>query len=408
MDNASGLPVSLADIEAAAERLKGEIVATPTTPAAALLPLVGTSLHLKLETLQRTGSFKERGALNTLKSLSPTEAKRGVIAASAGNHAQGLAYHGTRLGIPVTIVMPAQTPFVKVEKTEGYGAKIVLEGEDFMAAEAEASRLSQESGATLVHPYDDARVIAGQGTIGLEMLAAQPALDTVIVPIGGGGLIGGIATAIKNLRPDIRVVGVQVESFAGMKSVIEGRAAPTGGTTLAEGIAVKSPGHLTRQLVAAYVDEIVTVTEPLIERAIQTLAERQNLVAEGAGASGLAAILADNARWKGRQIGMVVTGGNVDARVLSSILMRGLVRDGRLIRIRAELGDRPGTLALFTQVVAAASGNIVEVVHQRMFLDVSVKNTEIDVVIETRSRSHVAELIAKLIASGFPTRLLDA
>jgi threonine dehydratase len=408
MDSAGGLPVSLADIQAASERLKGDIVATPTTLAVAISDLVGSSLYLKLETLQRTGSFKERGALNTLKSLTTAEAERGVIAASAGNHAQGLAYHGTRLGIPVTIVMPAQTPFVKVEKTEGYGAKIVLEGEDFTAAEAVAARLAEERGLTLVHPYDDARVIAGQGTIGLEMLGAQPTLDTVIVPIGGGGLIGGIAAAIKSLRPEIRVIGVQVESFAGMKSVIEGRPAPTGGTTLAEGIAVKSPGRLTRQLVAAYVDEIVTVNEPLIERAIQTLAERQNLIAEGAGAASLAAILADTARWKGRQIGLVICGGNIDARVLSSILMRGLVRDGRLVRIRAELGDRPGTLALFTQVVANASGNIVEVVHQRMFLDVSVKNTEIDVVIETRSRSHVAELIAKLIANGFPTRLLDA
>lgn len=403
----ANLPVSFEDIEAAAARLTGTLIRTPTAPAAALSDIFGTPVSLKLETLQRTGSFKERGALNTLKSLTAEEARHGVIAASAGNHAQGLAYHATRLGIPATIVMPAATPFVKVEKTERFGARVVLEGEDFTAAEAIAARMARESGFTLVHPYDDPRVIAGQGTIGLEMLEDRPEIDTLVIPIGGGGLIGGIALAAKTLRPSIRIIGVQVESFAAMQAVLNDRPLPVGGVTLAEGIAVKSPGLLTRRLASACVDDIVTVSESLIEEAIQTLAERQNLIAEGAGAAGLAALLAQPGRWRGHNIGLVLCGGNIDARVLSSILMRGLVRDGRLVRLRSELGDRPGTLALFTQIVGAASGNIVEVIHQRMFLDVSVKNTEIDVVVETRSRAHVAELISRLTEGGFPTRLLE-
>ncbi len=380
---------------------------TPTTPALALGARLDLSLFLKLETLQRTGSFKERGALNKLLCLTEDQRKAGVIAASAGNHAQGVAYHGQRLGIPVTIVMPAETPFVKVERTERYGARVVLEGADFSASEQVAARLAGETGATLVHPYDDAEVIAGQGTIGLEMLQDCGDLDVLIVPIGGGGMIGGIATAAKALNPALTVIGVQTKAYPAMKQVLAGTPILAGGTTLAEGIAVKSPGKLTRRLVDAFVDDIVIVREAAIEQGIQMLAETQNLVAEGAGAAGIAALLTEGQRWRGKRIGTVLCGGNIDARVLSSILLRGLVRDGRLIRVRSELGDQPGTLARYATIIGKAGGNIVEVTHQRMVLEVSVKNTEIDTVIETRNQTHVAELLKQLNDAGFPTRLLD-
>lgn len=393
-------------ITAAADRLRGAILHTPTVDAQALSAKLGLSIALKLETLQRTGSFKERGALNRLRSLTTAEQQAGVIAASAGNHAQGLAYHGQRLGIPVTICMPAHTPFVKVAKTARYGATIVLIGKDFSESEAASHRLAKERGLTLVHPYDDLGVMAGQGTIGLEMLNDRPDLETLVVPIGGGGLLAGIACAAKHMKPSIRLIGVQVQGFDAMRRQLRHEPQPAGGMTLAEGIAVKTPGFLTRAVIADLVDDIITVEEEQIEQAVQTVAETQNLIAEGAGAAGVAALLADPARFAGQKIGTLLCGGNIDARLLSSILMRGLVRDGRLVRIRSELGDLPGTLARYADVIGRAGGNIVEVHHQRMFLDVPIKQTEIDTTMETRGADHVRDILEALNDAGFPSRLL--
>lgn len=406
--------IDLDAIRAAAARLDGHVLRTPLVEARALAPVfdprsgagLGIDLHLKLETLQMTGSFKERGALNKLLTLEPGQARRGVVAASAGNHAQGLAHHATRLGIPVTIVMPEATPFVKVERTRQLGATVRLAGADYSAAEAVAAELAAQ-GSTLVHPYDDAAVIAGQGTIGLELLEDDPALDTLLVPIGGGGLIAGIATAAKAIKPSIRIVGIQVASYAAMAAVIAGRPIACGGATLAEGIAVKTPGLLTRGIVAELVDEIRVVEEAEIEAAIQLLAERQHVVAEGAGAAGIAALLRDGWRDGLGRTAAIICGGNVDGRILASILMRGLVRSGRMIRIRSEISDLPGSLARFTEIIGRAGGNIVEILHQRLFLNIPVKNTEVDVVLETRSEGHAAEILAALREGGFPARQLQ-
>lgn len=393
-------------ISAAADRLRGAVLHTPTVDALALSAKLGLKVALKLETLQRTGSFKERGALNRLSLLTEAERQVGVIAASAGNHAQGLAYHGQRLGIPVTICMPAHTPFVKVAKTARYGANIVLIGADFSESEAAAHRLAKERGLTLVHPYDDLGVMAGQGTIGLEMLTDRPDLDTLVVPIGGGGLLAGIACAVKHLNPNCRLIGVQVEGFDAMRRVLAHEPPPLGGMTLAEGIAVKTPGQLTRAVINDLVDEIVTVDEDRIEQAVQIVAETQNLIAEGAGAAGVAALLTEPQHFVGKNVGTLLCGGNIDARLLSSILMRGLVRDGRLVRIRSELGDLPGTLARYSDVIGKAGGNIVEVHHQRMFLDVPIKQTEIDTMMEARGADHVRDILEALNEAGFPSRLL--
>ncbi len=393
-------------ITTAADRLRGAILHTPTINALALSARLDLSIALKLETLQQTGSFKERGALNRLRSLTEAEQAAGVIAASAGNHAQGLAYHGQRLGIPVTICMPAHTPFVKVAKTARFGATIVLIGKDFSESEAASHRLAKERGLTLVHPYDDLGVMAGQGTIGLEMLTDRPDIETLVVPIGGGGLLAGIACAAKHLKPSIRLIGVQVQGFDAMRRQLRHEPQPAGGMTLAEGIAVKTPGFLTRAVIADLVEDIITVEEDQIEQAVQTIAETQNLIAEGAGAAGVAALLADPARFAGQTVGTLLCGGNIDARLLSSILMRGLVRDGRLVRIRSELGDLPGTLARYSDVIGRAGGNIVEVHHQRMFLDVPIKQTEIDTTMETRGADHVRDILEALNDAGFPSRLL--
>jgi len=302
--------------------------------------------------------------------------------------------------------MPAHTPFVKVAKTARYGANIVLIGKDFSESEAASHRLATERGLTLVHPYDDLGVMAGQGTIGLELLTDRPDLDTLVIPIGGGGLLAGIACAAKHLKPTIRLVGVQVQGFDAMRRQLQHEPQPAGGMTLAEGIAVKTPGFLTRAVIADLVDEIITVEEERIEQAVQTVAETQNLIAEGAGAAGIAALLASPESFTGQKIGTLLCGGNIDARLLSSILMRGLVRDGRLVRIRSELGDLPGTLSRYSDVIGKAGGNIVEVHHQRMFLDVPIKQTEIDTMMETRGADHVRDILEALNEAGFPSRLL--
>jgi threonine dehydratase len=398
----------LAAVRGAAERIAGAVLRTPTTAAPALGAALGLDVALKLEILQRTGSFKERGALNKLLDLSRAQAKTGVIAASAGNHAQGLAYHAQRLGVPTTIVMPEATPFVKVERTAAFGARVLLTGADFSATEQAAAARAAAERLTVVHPYDDPAVIAGQGTIALEMLADMPALDTLVVPIGGGGLIAGIALAAKALKPAIRVIGVEVDSYPAMAAARAGTTPRFGGATLAEGIAVRRPGRLTLPLVERYVDDILLVSESRIEEAIELLVDSQNLVVEGAGAAGVAALIDQPARFGGRRVGTVLCGGNIDRRVLASILMRGMARDGRLIRLRAEIGDTPGMLARLTRVIGDCAGNIVEITHQRLLLDVPVKSAEVDVIVETRGRAHIEEILAGLARAGIAARLLGA
>lgn len=406
----SELPVTPLDIARAAAAIAGAIGKTPLVPAPMLSEAAGCEVWLKLETQHPTGSFKERGALNKLLALNANERGAGVVAMSAGNHAQGVAYHARRLGIPATIVMPEGTPFTKIDRTERLGATVVLQGESLVAARQAADALARDQGLVPVHPYDDPAVIAGQGTIALEMLADEPALDALIVPIGGGGLISGIAVAAKAAKPAIGIIGVQSALYPAMAEVLAGRApdTTTAGATLAEGIAVKEPGTITRQIVAALVGDIRLVEDAQIEAAIEHLVDREKVVAEGAGAAGVAALLADPGRLRGRRVGIVVTGGNIDARLLASVLMRGLVREGCLVRLRSELPDVPGALARLSAVIGGRGGNIVEVHHQRLFQDASVKRAELDVVIETQSRRHVAAIVAALIAAGFPTELLSA
>ncbi|HEV8032128.1 MAG TPA: threonine ammonia-lyase [Stellaceae bacterium] len=403
------LSVTIDDVRRAEAAIAGAVSPTPTIRAAALSDLTGCEVFLKLETLHPTGSFKERGALNKLLTLDDGQRRAGVIAMSAGNHAQGVAYHARRLGIPATIVMPAATPFTKIDRTEALGAKVVLRGEGLVDARQAADALARERGLVLVHPYDDPAVIAGQGTIALEMLAQCPELDALLVPVGGGGLISGIAVAAKTLSPEIEIIGVQSALYPSMYRVLRGidPGLPTEGTTLAEGIAVKEPGALTRRIVAALVGAVRLVTERQLESAVELLIERQRLIVEGAGAAGVAALLAEPERFQGRRVGIVLTGGNIDARLLASLLMRGLVRSGRLVRLRAELPDIPGVLSRVSGVIGGLGGNIVEVHHQRLFHDTSVKRAELDVVVETQNRRHVDTIIDALVAAGFPTRLLS-
>jgi threonine dehydratase len=404
------LPVDIRAVREAAGAIAGAIAHSPVIAAPALSEITGAAIHLKLETLHRTGSFKERGALNKLLKLDAREQSAGVVAMSAGNHAQGVAYHARRLGIPATIVMPEGTPFIKIDRTEAFGAKVLLKGDSLSAAREAADALARDRGLVLVHPYDDRAVIAGQGTIALELLADQPELDTLVVPIGGGGLISGIAVAAKAINPQIEIIGVQSTLYPSMYRLMRGEnpGSPAAAATLAEGIAVKEPGRLTRRIVKALVSEIRLVDEVMLEGAVETLLERQKLVVEGAGAAGLAAVLAAPERFRGRRVGIVICGGNIDARLLASILMRGLVREGRLVRLRAELPDVPGALSRLSGVIGKHAGNIVEVHHQRLFHDTSVKRAELDVVVETQNRRHVEVLIAALVAAGFPTQLLSA
>ena len=403
------LPVNLEAVRHAAASIAGAICRTPVVAAPALSELAGSEIYLKLETLHRTGSFKERGALAKLLTLDAGERRAGVVAMSAGNHAQGLAYHALRLGIPATIVMPEGTPFIKIDRTEAYGARVVLKGDSLSAARQAADALARDRGLVLVHPYDDPMVIAGQGTIALEFLADQPDLDTLVVPIGGGGLISGIAVAATALNPKIEIIGVQSTLYPSMYRLMRGEdpGSPAAAATLAEGIAVKEPGRLTRHIVKALVSDILLVDDVSIEAAVETLLERQKLVVEGAGAAGAAAVLAASERFHGRRVGIVICGGNIDARLLASILMRGLVREGRLVRLRCELPDMPGALSRVSGIIGQHAGNIVEVHHQRLFHDASVKRAELDVVVETQNRRHVELLIAALIEAGFPTQLLS-
>ena len=395
--------ISLADVVAARERLRGSIYYSPCPHSQMLSALTGQQIYLKLENLQMTGSFKERGALNRIAMLTPEQAARGVVAASAGNHAQGVAYHATKRGIRALIVMPLATPLVKVTATRGFGAEVVLHGANYDEACVEATRLCEAEGMTFIHPFDDPIVMAGQGTIGLELLEQVPQLGAVVVPIGGGGLIGGIACAIKESRPDIRVVGVQTSRLPSMAVAVEQHRPVTlePATTIADGIAVRRAGDVTFPVVDEYVDEIVTVDEDEIASAILVLLEREKTLAEGAGATALAALLQKKTSLQGAHTAVLVSGGNIDVTLLSRIIERGLVQDGRLIRLRIHLLDKPGALADLTRLIASYRANIVDTLHNRAYYGVNLGDTVIDITMETRGREQVEELLAALTAEGY-------
>jgi threonine dehydratase len=393
-------PVTLDDIERARDRLRGAVVETDCDFSRTLSDILGCRIWLKFENLQFTASFKERGALNRLLALPAEERKRGVIAMSAGNHAQGVAYHATRLGIPSTIVMPVNTPTVKVVNTRRHGAEVVLHGETVEDAAAFARKYGEERGLTFIHPYDDPLVVAGQGTTALEMLGAAPELDTLVVPIGGGGLISGMAIAAKALRPDLRVFGVQADLYPSMYNAIKGQSLAMRGDTLAEGIAVKAPGRLTVPVVRQLVDDILLVSEPQIEHALSLLINIEKTVVEGAAAAGLAAVCTRRDLFRDRTVGIVLTGGNIDTRLLASVLTRELAREGRLSQLIIDLADRPGQLAKVANILGDAGANILEVYHQRVFSDLPAKGTLLELVIETRDRAHLEETVAVLKAAG--------
>jgi len=394
------LVVSLANIRDAAKRIAGAVERTPCLHSRTLSQLTGAEVFLKFENLQFTASFKERGALNKLLLLSEAERGRGVIAMSAGNHAQGVAYHAARLGMRSVIVMPKGTPNTKVKNTRVHGAEVVLEGDSLAEAARQAQARAAAEGLTFIHPYDDPAIIAGQGTVALEMLEDVPDLEMLVVPIGGGGLISGIATAAKALRSDIRVFGVESKSYRAMHQRLHGQPVEVGGDTIAEGLAVRDVGKLTLEIVRRLVEEVLIVEEAMIERAVVALIEIEKTVAEGAGAAGLAALLEHPAAFRGRRVGIPLCGGNIDTRVLAAVLMRGLVRDGRLVRLRVTMPDVSGSLAKVATLIGAAGGNIVEVQHQRLFGTASVKSPEVEFLIETRDRAHSEAIVAALRVKG--------
>ncbi|MFY3151272.1 threonine ammonia-lyase [Achromobacter xylosoxidans] len=397
--------IDIASIQTARENLRGQVLKTPFTLSRTLSDIFGAEIWLKFENLQFTASFKERGALNRMLTLSEDERRAGVIAVSAGNHAQGVAYHAQRMGVPAVIVMPRFTPTVKVANTRRFGAEVVLAGDTFDDAKAHGYELAKQRRLIMIHPYDDEAVIAGQGTVALEMLEDQPQLDMLVIAIGGGGLISGIATAAKALKPGIEIIGVQTERFPAMYAAVKGVSMPQGQYTIAEGIAVKSPGGLTQPIVSRLVDDIELVSEADIEHAIVVLLEIEKTVVEGAGAAGLAALLraqeAGSERFKGKRIGLVLTGGNIDPLMLGELIERGMVRAGRLARIRVDLRDLPGALAHATKLIADAQANITEVHHQRAFTSLPVRNVEVDFVLQTRGPEHIQEVIDILNAAGF-------
>ena len=395
------LPIGLADVEAAAARIAGAVVRTPTMLSRTLSEATGATVYVKFENLQHTGAYKERGALNKLLLMDEKTRARGVIAASAGNHSQAVAYHAARLGVPSTIVMPASTPTIKITQTESHGAEVILFGELFDDAYAEALRLSNERDLTFVHPFDDFDVMAGQGTVALELLADAPDVDLLVVPIGGGGLISGMGTAAKGLKPDIELIGVQAELYPSMYAKFARQSLPCAGDTIAEGIAVKAPGMMTAGIINQLVDEILLVPERDIERAIVLYVEAEKTVAEGAGATGLAALLAYPDRFRGRTIGLVLTGGNIDTHLLANVLLRDLARSGRMTRLRIQLQDRPGALAAVMKLFDEHKVNIVEVYHQRVFTSLPAKDAAIDVECEARDVAQLDRLADALHEEGF-------
>ncbi len=395
------LAVTYDDVLRAADAIRGAVIPTRFEPSRTLSTLLNAEIWLKFENLQFTASYKERGALNKLLTLTAAERANGVIAMSAGNHAQGVAYHAHRLGIPATIVMPAGTPTIKVENTRSHGAHVILEGHMLEEAYAFAVAYGAERGMTFVHPYDDPAVIAGQGTVAVEMLGHAPDLDVLIVPIGGGGLISGMAIAAKAINPKIKVIGVEAQLYPSMLNAVKKSSLPVGGDTLAEGIAVTAPGSLTRQIIETLVDDILLVSEADLERAVSLLITIEKTVVEGAGAAGLAALIGANRLYKGRKIGLVLCGGNIDTRLLASVLTRELARDGRLSRLAIDIPDRPGQLAKVSGIIGQAGANVVEVYHQRVFTDVPAKGTELHLVIETRDRLHLDQVVSNLKAGGY-------
>ncbi|WP_106638722.1 threonine ammonia-lyase [Allosphingosinicella vermicomposti] len=402
--NRQDFPVSIADVEAAAERIAGAVVRTPTLLSKTLSEVTGATVYVKFENLQFTAAYKERGALNKLLTMGETQ---GVIAASAGNHAQGLAYHAKRLGIPATIVMPKSTPTVKVMQTEGHGATVVLHGELFDEAYAHALQLAEERGLTFVHPFDDPAIIAGQGTVALEMLTDAPDIDTLVVQVGGGGLIAGMGVVAKTMRPDIEVVGVQAELYPSMYASMRNEELPSGGDTIAEGIAVKKPGALTSTIIREVVDDMLIVPERDIETAVSLLVQIEKTVAEGAGATGLAALLTHEERFAGKTVGLILSGGNIDPRLLATVLLRDLARQGRLARLRIELQDRPGALFSVIRIFEQHQINIVEVYHQRIFTPLPAKDTFIDIECEARDAAQMAKLGEALKDAGFNVHPVD-
>ncbi|MFD1711462.1 threonine ammonia-lyase [Ottowia sp. GY511] len=398
--------LQLADIESAAERLQGQVLNTPCVESRTLSQMTGAQVFLKFENLQFTASFKERGALNKLVQLTPEERARGVIAMSAGNHAQGVAFHAQRLGIRAVIVMPRFTPGVKVARTRGFGAEVVLHGDTLDAASTHARELAAAQGLSFVHPFDDEAVMAGQGTLALEMLAQQPTLDALVVPIGGGGLISGVATAAKALKPGIRVVGVQTLRFPGAVNAVTGSQHPRGDSTIAEGIAVSAPGALCLPVIRERVDDLLLVDEGDVEHAIVALLEIEKTLAEGAGATALAALLRHPEGFAGQRVGLVLSGGNIDPMLLAAIIGRGMVRSGRLARVVVSSRDVPGSLARITALVAEGGANVQEIHHQRAFTLLAAQHVEVELVLQTRDADHVQELLAQLNAQGLQARLL--
>jgi threonine dehydratase len=395
--------VTLESVQSALSRIRESIRLTPLTHSESLSQSAGNQVFLKLDNLQRTGAFKERGALNRILSLSAEERQRGVVAASAGNHAQAVAYHAGLRGIHATICMPLATPLVKVSATRGFGAEVMLVGRNYDEAYEAALKICQEQGATFLHPFDDEDVIAGQGTLGLEMLAQNPALDAIVAPIGGGGLLGGLSCAVKEINPRVAIIGVQTARLASMKAAVEHGSPVTvpAATTIADGIAVRRAGEKTLPLIARYVDEIVTVEEEEIANAILLLLEREKILAEGAGAAALAAVLQHRVPQQGKRVGVLVCGGNIDVTLLSRIIERGLVKDGRLVRLRIHLTDHPGALRRLCEVIEQLKANIVETQHDRAYYGVNLGDTVIDVTMETRGPRHIDELMSALSAAGY-------
>ena len=398
--------LQLQDIHDAAVRLQGQVLDTPCVESKTLSQIVGAQVFLKFENLQFTASFKERGACNKLVQLSADEQARGVIAMSAGNHAQGVAYHAQRLGMKAVIVMPNFTPGVKVERTRGFGAEVVLHGNSLEESRSHAYALAETRGMTFVHPYDDEAIAAGQGTVALEMLAEQPDLDVLVIAVGGGGLLAGIATAAKALKPEIELIGVQTARFPAMVNAIKGTHHEQGTSTIAEGIAVGHPGVITQEIIARLVDDLVLVQEGDIEQAVLMLLEIEKTLVEGAGAAGLAALVRYPERFKGKKVGLVLSGGNIDPLLLAAIIERGMVRSGRLARIKVSARDIPGVLAQITTTVAAAGANIDEVHHQRAFTLLAAQNVEIELVLQTRGKEHVQQVLAQLRSAGMEADLI--
>jgi len=383
------------------------VIRTPSVFSSAITSLIGADTWLKLENQQITSSFKARGAFTRISALTPDEAKRGVITMSAGNHAQAVAYHANKMGIPAVIVMPSQTPFAKINRTRAWGAEVILEGRNLNECEGVVQSVIAERGMTLIHPYNDELVMTGQGSVGIEMLEDTPDLDTLVVPIGGGGLISGIAIIAKSINPNIRIIGVEAELWPTMTDMVAGADIRGGGETLAEGIAVKKPGDLTMPVVRQLVDEILLVSEVMIEQAVGVLVEQQRLVSEGAGAAGVAALMQYQEVFKGQKCGVVICGGNIDPRLLSAVLTRNMARDGRIARLRIDITDEPGMLAGISEAISSCKANIIEIFHQRMFQDVPPKLAKIDAVIETRGGDHLEEIINAIKAKGFSVTVLS-